>query len=226
MKLYRFPLLLLLVMAGLNCAPANGPIPSEPVIMPLAVGNEWIGRINRYDSHAKLDSTWLDTLRVLRSEVADGETWYYANTPVIYGPDTLYAWFTNRPDGLYTRDIEDYPEDHGKVYRCAKYPARPGDICATFDSTFDTLGNGLYDGVSVDTTNLRFNAPAGIFNCDVYRGFYYNRDEDEIMSGYAPGKYLAPGVGLIAFGYFQADGSHDSASGGDHTWQLVRAILH
>jgi hypothetical protein len=211
-----------LTILALNCAPANGPLPTQQVIMPLAVGNEWIGRVNRYDSHEKFDSTWLDTLRVLRSEDTGGETWYYANTPVIYGPDTLYAWFTNRPDGLYTRDME----DHGKTYRAAKYPARPGDICATFDSTFDTLGNGLYDGVSVDTTNWLFNAPAGIFNCSVYRGFYYSRNYDEIQSAYEPGRYLAPGVGLIAFGYFQADGSHDSASGGDHTWQLVRAILH
>jgi hypothetical protein len=223
MKLRYVPLFIISSVIGLNCAPANGPLSNQQAIMPLAVGNEWIGQVTQYDSYGNSDSIWFDTLRVLKSEVVAGEIWYDMNAFWINGSDTNRQWFANRSDGLYTCDSEYFRE----AYRFGKYPAKPGDVCVTFENTFDsTRLYGQSDGISVDTTDLLVTVPAGQFRCYVYRGFSISRDYDVVSSAFEPGQYYAPGVGLIASGYFGPDGQHDKYIGLDRTWRLVRAILH
>ncbi len=223
MKLPVLASLFVLCTISLSCAPANGPIPDQQVIMPLALGNEWIGQINQYDSKGNLDSSWFDTLSVLRSKEAGGETWYYVHVYWGYGRDTNHLWFTNRSDGLYTCDSEHFTT----AYRLAKYPARPHDVCVVFENTSDSTGlYSEYRGIGVDTTNIPVSTPAGQFQCYSYSGFDFSQAGDVGSSIWEPSSFYSPGVGLIQWGYFGLDGKHASIPDTDRTWQLVRAILH
>jgi hypothetical protein len=122
---------------------------------------------------------------------------------------------------MYTCDSGHFSQ----LYRFAKFPAKPGDICVTLENTFNSSGNGQAYGRAVDTTDIRVQVPAGKFNSYVYRIFSYSKNSDVLSSVYAPGEYYCPGIGPIQFGYFNADGTHDRNAGADQTWQLVRAEL-
>jgi hypothetical protein len=71
--------------------------------MPLAVGNEWIGQVTNYNDQGAIDSVWNDTLKISQSQIVRGETWYYMNIFWLTN-DTGHAWFTDRPDGIYSCD--------------------------------------------------------------------------------------------------------------------------
>ncbi len=213
------PLVVLLLLCLIGCSSSNGPA-SNTSIMPLVLGNEWIGEVNVYDTKGALASTYLDTLRVERAVTVNGEKWYYMNVPG-FVCDTFHAWFVNRVDGLYTCDSGHF----SKAYRLAKYPALPHDEVVTFANTFDSNGNGYSSGIMVDTTDLLIHVPAGTFTANLYRGYYYSRSSDVTDAIVEPASYYSPGVGLIAWGYINPDGTHDNV-GPDRTWQLVRAELH
>ena len=219
----RFLLLILAISLtfAAGCSNSSGPPSRSSQIMPLSVGNEWIGQVTHYNAQGISDSTWLDTLGVSKSEVINGETWYYVNSFWFYNGDTSHQWLTARSDGVYSCDSEHF----AKAWRLAKYPAKPEDSVVTFDSTFDSLGNGQADGITVDTTNLSVTVPAGTFSCYVYRGFDYYQQGDVGGSAVEPGNYYDAGVGPIQFGYFNPDGTHPNVGIG-RTWQLVRAVLH
>ena len=210
------------VLLAAGCNNGTGPPAQSPQIMPLAIGNEWIGQVTEYNTQGNPDSTRLDTLRILKSEVVNGETWYYMNVFWIYGADTNHGWFTNRSDGLYTCDSEHFAQS----YRYAKYPATPGEWVVILQNDSGPPGYWSIYGRTVDTTNLSVTVPAGIFQCDVYSIVSASQDWDVLTSVATPGEYYSPNVGLVQFGYFNPDGTHNKFATPDRTWQLVHAILH
>ncbi len=46
------------------------------VIMPLAIGNTWIGRLTKIDSVGNTLSVIYDTLKIIKDTLINGETWY------------------------------------------------------------------------------------------------------------------------------------------------------
>src|ERR1035437_6460483 len=80
MKLTRSFFLPFTLLFTLGCsvsnAPSNGVLRSDG-IMPLAVGNKWIGQVTSYDVRGVAVSTHFDTLSVYGTEAVNGETWFY-----------------------------------------------------------------------------------------------------------------------------------------------------
>jgi len=189
-------------------------------ILPLAVGNRWIGKVMEYDSIGNVSSTRLDTLRVTESRPYHGEIWYYMNV-FWYRDDTTHRWFTNRADGLYSCDGEQF----NRPFQFVKYPAKPGDV-AIQDSSTNPNGGGSERGREVDTTDLRITVPAGTFQSYLYRFFSTTWGGDLSSTGVGPGEYYAPTVGPILIGYFDLNANHSQSDNPGRTWQLVRAELH
>ncbi|HEY3874148.1 MAG TPA: hypothetical protein VGM92_01615 [Candidatus Kapabacteria bacterium] len=188
--------------------------------MPLALGNMWIGRVTNFNAEGIQDSAWADTLMVTNATVVHGELWFYMNTFWLTN-DTAHAWFTNRADGLYRCDNGNFSQ----AYRSEKYPAQSGDNVVTLDSTIDSDGNGVYNGIVVDSTGVMVTVPAGTYSCYVYSGRSYSRDFDDLLSVLEPSNYYSPGTGIIESGYSNLDGTPAGVAG-NRMWQLVKAILH
>jgi hypothetical protein len=224
--------LYLLLTALLFIACDQGNVPNAPLqIMPLKVGNRWIGRITEYDTNGNVASTRFDTLTVYKSEVVNGETWYYRTmSPAVLtirngNPDSLlfdtvqYA-FTNRVDGLYQAEVTNFANPH-----CiAKYPATEGDTMSkralyTFDTSLSFTTVDL-----VRRTNALVTVPAGIFHCYQYQSVSFQSFRGTTMDS---SRYYAPGVGIVQYEYNLA-GPYDSTRFTQHReiWQLVRAELH
>jgi hypothetical protein len=223
-KLY----LLLTTLLFISCDQGNVPNASLQ-IMPLKVGNRWIGRITEYDTNGNVASTRLDTLTVYKSEVVKGETWYYRTmSPAVLtlrggDPDTLifdtvqYA-FTNRSDGLYQ---DDYPRP------CiARYPAKEGDTMSkkSFDG-FDTSDRVTTIDL-VRRTNALVTVPAGIFHCYQYQTVSVLSTGGKETTTMDSSRYYAPGVGIVQYEYFISGPNDPPFTGHREVWQLVRAELH
>ena len=207
---------------AIGCNDSNGPLPvNTSVIMPLAVGNQWIGLITDFDNKGNVVSQKFDTLKVYKREFVNGEVWYYMDHfPLSWGMG-LYA-FTNRRDGLYECDSNLFAQ----AKLIAKYPAMPRD---TFSSTFEGSPNGafsMYEHV-VDTLHQPITVPAGTYSCYVYHFEGYDWNGSDVRRGVlGPEEFYAPGVGLIQNGYCNIDGSFDSFVSPQEIWQLMRADLH
>ena len=224
----RWSFLLFLTLASCNSGVTTL---SSPQIMPLAVGNRWIGRITEIDSSANIVSVRLDTQVIYRSEVVNGETWYYkTETPlmIVSKPgmpdslDTLEAVCTIRTDGLYSAIAPNF----STATLTAKYPAAIGDtlfrlLLGNTDST------ETWDAKTVVSTDANLSVPAGSFIC-----FQYNENLIRIKNGIATSHpvdsvYYAPGVGLLQYGYDIVKPAYPPRVTHHHAlWQLVRAELH
>jgi hypothetical protein len=221
-------LLILTVTASISivasgCNDGSGPQPvkiNASVIMPLAVGNQWIGQITDYDVRGDIVSQNFDTLTVYKSRVINGETWYYLDHFPRFsldGDSNLYE-LTNRSDGLYECDSEHF----GEATLIAKYPAISQDTFSTFT---DPSTSFFYENV-VDTINQPIQVPAGKFNSYVYHFEGSGRiSSDELGGGVGPEQFYAPGIGLVENGYVNINGSVN-LSETEEIWELVRADLH
>jgi len=197
--------------------------------MPLALGNRWIGQITEFDSVGSIMSIRLDTQTVYRSEVVNGETWYYKNsTPlmIVSKPgspdslDTLQGAYTNRIDGLYSAIAPNF----SNAALTAKYPASEGDTLFRIslgDSTFEA-----WDVKTVVSTAASLTVPAGNFSCYQYRENLVRRKDGVITSSPLSGVYYAPGIGLIQYEYDMIEGGYPRVKSHHALWQLVRAELH
>lgn len=118
----------LIVLFGLGCKSNDNVTNSSEVtsvILPLAVGNEWI--------YAHNSTQPPDTHRVLSDTTIDGETWYLWQSQA----GTVIPAI-NRSTGLWINS-------GGVEYRFLKYPASSGDtyqftnLQATVESTRDSV---------------------------------------------------------------------------------------
>jgi len=197
--------------------------------MPLKIGNRWIGQITVYDTNGNVASTRRDTLAVYKSEVINGETWYYRTmSPAVLtvrngNPDTLifdtvqYA-FTNRSDGLY---------QYGFPPTCiAKYPAKEGDtLFKRALGTFDT--NSRFTTVDlVRSTSAVIAVPGGTFNCYQYQTVSVQSLGGKEITTIGPSRYYAPGVGIVQYEYYISGPNDPPFTEHREVWQLVRAELH
>jgi hypothetical protein len=116
-------LLLLLLLPIIGCGDPVDPDPdnngpSNSVIMPLKLGNTWIGRTTRTDANGTVVSVTYDTLKIVREVRIDSKIWYETNT------DELLR---NDQQGLHWK-LESW--DDCNCLR-AKYPAMPADTFGT-----------------------------------------------------------------------------------------------
>lgn len=81
-------------------------------LIPLAVGNAWIMEVADSLGNIPQARIFVDTLRVIRDTLVNGETWYeivsarhWSLSPNVNGSN----WYTNRDDGLWNRNSPKRP---------------------------------------------------------------------------------------------------------------------
>jgi len=173
------------------------------VIMPLKVGNQWIGRWTSFDPGAPR----YDTLTIV-SEVRKGnELWFKGSDGNLY---------INRADGLwrYSESSESCAE-----ILLAKYPAALNDtfgICTTTKQG----GPGTYtytDAVVTVANDTTITVPAGAYACQAYKPVVAGpgrMGSDEIDRN-----YYAPNIGPVRKLYYSPIGMWV------HVWELVSVTL-
>jgi hypothetical protein len=224
----------LFLLLFLGCESGGGPV-TPTVIMPLAVGNRWIGQITETDSAGNVVSVSLDTQTVYRTEIVNGETWYYRNLmPLVLMPrngkpdslsfDTVDYIFTNRTDGLYQAYSSQFTLRPIAPWLIAKYPASVGDTMRIDTLDMDTPPQTRVINI-VAGTQTKVTVPAGMFTCYKYQEILVHRQNGITTSRLVDSSFYAPDIGLVQYIYELPDFDNPSAS--HHVlWQLVRAELH
>ncbi len=158
------------------------------VIMPLKVGNQWIGRWTEYDDAGAVIATTYDTLTIESQVRRDEEIWYLGSNGKLY---------INHPNGLY----KDSSESNvcGCYMMLAKYPSAVGD-------TFNTqrgevllpVGNTPLVRIDADillAKDSSVTTPAGTYSCYVYGQKLFAPLNSSLLGW--EWKYYAPSVGLV-----------------------------
>jgi hypothetical protein len=188
MRLIHYVSLSMLVAATMiaGCSKPT-PVSSDgtDVIMPLKVGNRWIGRWSFFDSTGVISSTRLDTVTVLSEEMIGSEKWFRVDGNVLR---------TNRTDGYWAQGSLFGPN------LMAKYPAAIGDTFGTdyFLQTFPdgSTGEMITYYLSVVSTSTSVTVPAGTFICHEYKS-NYSMPNGVMLDNQEERYYYAPGKGMI-----------------------------
>jgi hypothetical protein len=206
MVLKRLALPFLMVAVALAGCSAPGPLTPEDdtVIMPLAVGNTWVGRTTTFDSDGRQIDVQYDTLRIVAEITVNNEQWFLTNRDVAYSNRNGGCWMSVSGAGV-------------DPWMVAKYPATTLDtfnvsVMELIDQNSGAIDSLVMQSV-VSSTSLRSVVPGGDFYCYQYKvdlkspdglplpaADFPNRDD---YSGFAPGigpvveeHYgAAPGVG-------------------------------
>jgi hypothetical protein len=222
-RLFPFLACLLLTAIAWGCTGnVTDPDNSGP-IMPLAVGNQWIGRMSYLNSSGSITRTEFDTLRIIAEVAIKGETWYATN----YG-----QLLTLRGDGLWRRPYGGTSPDEWEMHS-AKHPANVGDIFET--DTFQVAQIGgpppLYDSLifisRVSALGATITVPAGTFHATTYGQIIKSLDGHVLtdLEGGDSRYYtaFAPGIGNVKEEYFAFD-----STGNSHVtmrWELMEYLL-
>lgn len=200
MKTRLLALLPMLVLLLPGCNPLAPDAPSD-VIMPLAVGNMWIGNKITYDAQGNPLSA-PDTLRVTRDMKSGSETMFDASDGETY---------INRADGMW--------REAGQC-SClrAKYPAKQGDMFNE-ETTKVLLPDELAPvdmktAMLVVSTDTTVTVPAGTYRCYHYRPVIITPTAATFIT--AHDYFYAPNVGLVLV---VARGQQG------YRWELVRAEI-
>jgi hypothetical protein len=154
----KYVLLLIAAMLLLGgCSEDSTGPSSNGVIMPLAVGNEWVYKVTQYGGNSSIDTTYFDTLRIRQSAFYNGDSVYSFNSS---------AAGTNRPDGYYKtfgstfKILAKYPSFSGEVYLIDTLLGVMWDTTDELDTFFITY--------SCELTNTYTTVPAGSFLSNKY----------------------------------------------------------
>jgi hypothetical protein len=175
--------------------------PQAPsVILPLTVGNMWIGRATDYRPDTV--RIRLDTIMVEKDTVIDGERRSLFN---------FQNGYLNRSDGAYFWALG--PD--GAPTLLYKYPAAAGDEVRYAFATGQ--GNdSIRASIRVLSTNEPVTVPAGTFICHhYYRSSNFGQYDSHV--------YLAPGVGFIKSIAIPKEGPHGLADSSQ--WELVGVTI-
>lgn len=165
-------------------------------IMPLAVGNRWIGVTTKFDTNGLVTSTTFDTILVDTMVIEDGEPWYLSNRQIHERntADGYWVWFKM----IVGMELK---------FMTAKYPATVGEMF-NLDTVLDASINGdnvdsALQYTTVLSTRRRVTVPAGTYLCYQYRTimkvlaapFALDGVGNEYQLYYD--QYYAPGIGKV-----------------------------
>ena len=185
--------LILIVVLGtiIACKKDNGPIATNPSgvnqsIMPLKIGNKWVGTFAFYDSTGRTtlsnDSLLATLFAIERDTTIQGERWYVTSgaslPPTSFHPPLL---LTSRTDGLWGR-----PSDTSSSvpYLIAKFP------CAMNDS-YVTGRNISYRATLLSTSSI-VSVPRGTYSC-----YQYRVSDGSNLNDYKSAYFMCPDSGFI-----------------------------
>lgn len=209
-------LLALLVSSALfvgcdNDDPTDGD--SDPVLLPLDVGNQWVMAFTRFDAEGTLIDSSTDTLRVVGDTTVAGERWAEIQGPTRLANIFLGGFYTNRDDGVWK--WED-PSSDEAPYLLYKYPA---DV----DDTYELPGTENFT-VTVLGTDEPFDTPAGTLSAYLYElntDFTAGHPVAEGAGRFE--RYLVPGQGFAFVGcaYLSLNENGELDSPRPLNWELI-----
>lgn len=211
-RFLRSILLMILAVAAVGCGKDKSCCPVEPSILPLMVGNQWLGVSTNYDSTGTVEN--VDTLAyvIVRDTAISGETWYVMTTDAdtTDGPAKVGSLqlMTRRDDGIWVAafGVPDFAP-----LLTYKFPAADGE----------TFIRGS-DSTTVQISAAEVTVPAGMYDC-----YCYANSTVWEMTGYSETElvtitdkvYLAPGIGYVKIEFFlQYDGRDEFLA---QRWELL-----
>lgn len=219
------PVRLLLSLLFLSCLLTAGCSEPNPVqagdgtcIMPLAIGNTWVGRSTTYDSDGNTIKIVYDTLRIVDKVTVGGEEWWITDQDIAY---------TNRRDGCWMS----VGSPGLNPWLAAKYPAATRD---TFNvevvervNQYGSLIDSLVMNSVVSSTSLRCLVPGGDFLCYQYQIALKDQNGLPLSTSEFPNRDdyngYAPGIGPVVEEHYTAE------QGSTYLWkrwELVSVRLH
>lgn len=220
------PHLRTLVLAALALVPLAGceETPTQPdrtslPMMPLAVGNTWIGRSYGLDSLGGPTGIERDTLSIVATETIAAETWYRSDD------GSLYA---NRADGLWWRMNSTVP-----ARMMAKHPASVGEVFGRetvrvlYPDTLDHEIDSLVYGHVVIAVGMGMTVTAGTYNVNGYQEHLETLEGQTITEDHelwmGDQEYYAPGVGRVQHRRYEMTPDGKALW---RVWELVEARLN
>ncbi len=183
--MFKLSFLFLLFLSLNGCS--KNPVSSGAgqVILPLAVGNQWVYHVRQFQHYGNTQIDRLDTTLVWRSTKEGVDSTYWIRNLEI----TLF-WspsFLNKSDGLYIIDHSGpviAPVGGGGnstpvEEQFVQFPTVPGDSIRFRYLTLRTLSVGSST-----------SAEGGIFDCVVYDAWSYD-------TTHAGTFWVAPGIGIV-----------------------------
>ncbi|MGE3801003.1 MAG: hypothetical protein AB7H80_08290 [Candidatus Kapaibacterium sp.] len=213
--------------------------PAPSVIMPLAKGNIWVGKLTTLAEDGSVVSTIFDTIEV-RDErtitTANGvSTWYLCDD--LKGGEEL--WYTNTSSGLQltSEDGLNAIANGGEGCRCdylnALYPAERGDTSGSLPKAKVLLPNPddpanplVIDQITayyVEAVDTATTVPLGSYRCNVYH-LKILAPSDARFANATPWYYLAPDVGPVKIEWYEGGGPETGRM--TKKWELVALTLH
>lgn len=212
-----FALVALAPLAGCEETPTQPDRVSLP-IMPLAVGNMWIGRSYGLDTLGGAIDIEADTLSIVSTESIAAETWYRTSD------GTLLA---NRADGLWWRS-----SSTALATLIAKHPASVGEIFGRetarilYPDTLDHEIDSLVYGHVVIAVGTRLTVTAGTYDVNGYQEHLETFDGQVITEDHelwmGDQEFYSPGVGRVQQRRYQMTPDGKTQWG---VWELVEARL-
>ena len=161
-----------LMLMSLHCRQESNPNETGPLIhdnsvglTPFKIGNKWVFQFLSYDSTGTLQTTFTDSITVIRDTLIGNEKWY--KIPGFKPADVDYwDWYTNRSDGIWV--LRKYL-DSAIAFLTFKFPTIPGD----------GWGNVIHDStrtLSIEQqadTSIMYEDHYQLFKSDGVRYYYY-----------------------------------------------------
>jgi hypothetical protein len=183
----------LLIVLGtiVGCKKDDSPIATNPIadnrsIMPLKIGNRWMGTFALYDSTGRItyssDTLLVTLFAIERDTIIQGERWYVTSgaslPPTSFHPSLL---LTARADGLWGRPNN---TSSSGSYLIAKFPCSLNDSYVT--------GKDSNYRATLLSTNSSVSVPRGMYSCYQYRVSDRNN-----LSDYKSAYFMYPDSGFI-----------------------------
>jgi hypothetical protein len=196
---------ILLLIGLLFAACKQSPTSSDPgVIMPLKIGNQWIG-LRSFDSSGTRVVRY-DTISIDHEVYVNNEWWYQTNKGDLY---------KNRADGLWW--MPSGPDMYGSGL--ARYPANPGDAMRMPGSVLIPESSmAISGGVAheVVSTNAIVTVAGGTFYCyDYTLKAYYPPDARVAVP---EERFYMPNIGPVLITY-------ELLNGDTVRWELLKYTL-
>jgi hypothetical protein len=184
--MYMKKILVLFVALFIGCSEtASGPSISS-IIMPLAVGNEWVSESTRYDKNSN-PIVRIDTFKIISKAIENGIEVFYSNLddPYYFANNTLYTivdslpWFIVQP-----------PKFLNEVVRNDTFVIAERDSYGNPTGQYSTM----YLRQWVSTIDTTITVKAGTFQCLGYTTLSYTPKYGYKSSGKS---FYSTGIGLI-----------------------------
>lgn len=195
----RIGVSLTVAIVACGCSQELSPVLPDQSILPLQVGNHWIGEGTSFRADGSIRSQGRDTIRIVRDTIVSGERRFVTSANEGY---------VRRADGIYLWNVGALPTPISYF----KFPASTGDRVVV---PFVYLGSDTLI-VTVVSTDAVVTVPAGTFAT-------YHYLIQSTLTNTDIHQYLAPDVGFVRIE--KLDRSPDSLNRGSSVWLLIESRL-